>query len=101
MGVERVVCKLSDLEEGSGRVVEVDGTEVAVFLVGGEVFALENSCPHRGGPLAYGDLRARTVYCPLHAWSFDLASGHCREFPDLPARAYRVRLQGDEVRVEL
>jgi nitrite reductase (NADH) small subunit len=99
--VDRFLCRRSELEEGTGRVVEVGGVEVAVFLVGGAVYALENACPHRGGPLAFGDLRGRTVHCPLHAWPFDLRTGHCREFPDQPARAYRVRVRGDEVRVEL
>ena len=101
MAIERVACRLSDLEEGRGRVVELDGVELAVFLVGGRVHALENACPHRGGPLAFGDLRGGEVHCPLHAWPFDLGTGACAEHPDRPARAFRVRVRGDEVRVEL
>jgi nitrite reductase (NADH) small subunit len=101
MAAERVVCRASDLAEGEGRIVEVDGVELALFLVGGRVFALENACPHRGGPLAFGDLRGATVHCPLHAWPFDLASGACADHPDQPARAFAARLRGDEVRVEL
>jgi nitrite reductase (NADH) small subunit len=101
MSVDRVVCRTSDLAEGRGRVVEVDGLEIAVFVVEGRVYALENACPHRGGPLAFGDLRGRTVHCPLHAWPFDLATGGCPDHPDRPARAFVARVRGDEVRVEL
>jgi nitrite reductase (NADH) small subunit len=101
MAAERVVCRVSELVEGQGRVVEVDGLEIAVFLVGDRVYALENACPHRGGPLAFGDVRGTTVHCPLHAWPFDLGSGGCREHPDRPARALPARVRGDEVRVEL
>jgi nitrite reductase (NADH) small subunit len=101
MAVERVVCRRSGLVEGRGRVFEVDGTEVAVFLLGDRVYALENACPHRGGPLAFGDLRGGTVHCPLHAWPFDLATGECADHPDRPARAFAARVRGDEVRVEL
>lgn len=99
--MERTVCRLDELEDGRGRVVEVDGLELAVFRRGEEVYAVENSCPHRGGPLAFGDLRGVTVYCPLHAWPFDLRSGRCLEFPDAPVRAFRARVEGGQVRVEL
>jgi len=99
--VERAICRLSDIEEGRGIAVEADGVELAVFRRGEEVFALENACPHRGGPLAFGDLRGDTVYCPLHAWPFDLRTGRCREFPHASVRTFPVRVEGGEVRVEL
>ena len=99
--LERVVCRLSDLREGEGKVVEVEGLELALFRVGDEVVALENACPHRGGPLAFGDVRGATVYCPLHAWPFDLRTGKCTEFPEVRARTLRVRVRGGVVRVEL
>jgi len=98
---EHVVCRLSDLADGTARVVDVAGTEVAVFRVGEDLFAIENSCPHRGGPLGHGDLRGRTVFCPVHAWPFDLVTGRCLEFPDVAVRRFAVRVRGDEVRVEL
>jgi len=99
--VDLFVCQLSDIEDGRGLLVEVGGVELAVFRRGGEVFALENSCPHRGGSLSAGDLRGEVVYCPLHAWPFDLRSGRCLEFPEAPVRSFRARVQGGEVRVEL
>ena len=99
--MERSVCRLADIEDGGGLAVEVEGVELALFRRGGEVFALENACPHRGGPLAFGDLRGHTVYCPLHAWPFDVRTGRCLEFPETAARTFRVRVQGGEVRVEL
>jgi len=99
--VEHVVCRLEDIEEGRGKFVEVKGRELALFRRGEEVFAVENSCPHRGGPIAFGDLKGDTVFCPLHAWPFDLRSGKCLEFPDEFLQVFPARVEGGEVRVKL
>jgi nitrite reductase (NADH) small subunit len=69
------VADLAAFPPGSARAFPVGRFEVAVFNVGGELFALENSCPHQGGPIADGWLEAGTVTCPWHAWCFDLRTG--------------------------
>lgn len=99
--MRRTVCRLSDLPADQGHLVEVDGEAIALFRVGDEVLAVENGCPHRGGPLAFGDLRAGTVYCPLHAWGFDVRTGRCDEFPEASLRTFAVHVEGDEVQVEV
>ena len=99
--VRRAVCRLSQLPEGQGYLVEVDGEGIALFRIGAEVHAIENACPHRNGPLAFGDLRGCTVFCPLHAWAFDVRTGRCEEFPEASVRTYRVHVEGDEVQIEL
>jgi nitrite reductase (NADH) small subunit len=95
------VCRLADLPEQGGALFEVAGEEVALFRVGELVHAISNACPHRDGPLAFGDLRGTTVFCPLHAWGFDLRTGRCDEFPEVCVRTFEVRLDGDEVLLEL
>ena len=95
------VCRLSDLPARQGHLVEAGGEAIALFRVGDEVHAIENTCPHRGGPLAFGDLRGATVYCPLHAWAFDVRSGRCCEFPEASLRTFAVHVEGDEVQLEL
>lgn len=63
---------------GQGRVFLVAGRTIAVFHQrDGRVFATDNRCPHRGGPLADGIVGDGTVICPLHSWRIDLGSGHC------------------------
>ena len=60
---------------GARRISTPDG-DIAVFRTGdGEVFALRDKCPHKGGPLSQGIVHGRAVTCPLHAWNIDLASG--------------------------
>jgi nitrite reductase (NADH) small subunit len=97
----RTVCRLSDLVEGRGTLVRVAGREIALFRLGDEVLAVDNACPHRGGPLAFGDQRGAVVHCPVHAWPFHLRTGRCAEVPGASVRTYRVRVRGDRVRVEL
>ncbi|HWY45127.1 MAG TPA: nitrite reductase small subunit NirD [Candidatus Sulfotelmatobacter sp.] len=58
-----------------GRAVQIAGHEIAVFNLGDRFLAVENKCPHRGGPLADGIISGSNVVCPLHAWKIDLASG--------------------------
>lgn len=63
------------LSPGRSRAVSVGAYEVAIFNVDGEFYALENSCPHQGGPLADGWLEAEVIICPWHGWCFDVRSG--------------------------
>ena len=52
-----------------------DGTPIAVFLVDGEVYAIDDSCPHAGASLSTGDLCDGEVICPRHGTMFDVRSG--------------------------
>lgn len=65
----------ADLKEGERTVVEKEGRALAVVRVGGVVYAIDNACPHRNGELGQGDLQGWHLYCPLHAWSFDVRDG--------------------------
>jgi len=68
---------LDDLAEGSSRTVYHDGKQVALFNVGGALYAISNRCPHARGPLSEGQLDHDecAVTCPWHYAKFDLASG--------------------------
>ncbi len=75
-GAEHVLGPLAQIPVGEGRNVVVGERTLAVFhLHGGEVFATQPTCPHRGGPLADGLTGSGTVMCPLHDRVFDLRTG--------------------------
>ena len=58
------------------RVVKTQAGCIAVFrTVDDEVYALDDRCPHKGGPLSNGIVHGASVTCPLHNWVFDLATG--------------------------
>lgn len=70
------VCAVDDVPLRGARTVKTATQEIAVFRTAeGEVFALENRCPHRGGPLSEGIVHGKKVACPLHNWVIDLTSG--------------------------
>lgn len=94
------VLPSASLLEGGRAVVVALGHEIAVVRVEGRLYALGNTCPHRGGSLGQGDLSGHHLYCPLHAWCFDVRSGE-GFFPKGPRIAtHRVEERGGEIFVD-
>jgi chlorite dismutase/nitrite reductase/ring-hydroxylating ferredoxin subunit len=69
------VAGASEIPEGGAKVVYFGAEQVALFNVGGQLFAVGNRCSHANGPLADGTLEGATVTCPYHSSQFDLATG--------------------------
>jgi nitrite reductase (NADH) small subunit len=95
------VAAAGELATGEGRVVEVEGRELALFNVDGVYHCIENACPHRGGPLGEGDLEGHVVSCPWHAWRWDVTTGANANNPAVRVAAYPVTVEGGAVFVEL
>ena len=86
---------------GEGRAYVVADLTIAVFRQrDGRLFASDNECPHRGGPLADGIVGAGKVICPLHAWKFDLATGRCLS-EEATIRTYPAREVNGRIVVEI
>ena len=64
-----------ELPEGARLVVHAEGRSLALVRVGGIAYAIDNVCPHRNGELGLGDLQGHHLYCPQHAWCFDVRNG--------------------------
>ncbi|MBI5197366.1 MAG: nitrite reductase small subunit NirD [Nitrospirae bacterium] len=70
------ISKLSEVPRGEGRIIHVGDRVIALFHPdSGVLRAIDNACPHRGGPLAHGILAGESVICPLHGWKIDLKTG--------------------------
>ena len=95
------VVGLGDLAAGQGRIVEVAGKQLAMFNVDGSYHAIDNSCPHRGGPLGDGMLNGTTVTCPWHGWQFDCKTGQSTMNPTMGVACFAVTTEADSVMVEL
>jgi NAD(P)H-dependent nitrite reductase small subunit len=87
--MERVAGS-AEIEEGKGCTVTVDGRAVAIFRCRGALYAIDDVCPHRGGPLGEGDLEGDAVVCPLHGWSFSLSSGEMVGMPNIRVATFEV-----------
>jgi nitrite reductase/ring-hydroxylating ferredoxin subunit len=95
------IARVSDLPSGKAKNIEVKGAQVALYNVGGKIFATAGSCPHRGGPLGDGDLEAGTITCPWHGFQFDVRSGACLTNAALGLACHPVRTDGDDILVEV
>ena len=97
----RTLGLVDDIPLGEGRAFAVDGDMIAVFrLRDGSVRALSAVCPHRGGPLADGQIDLKQVVCPLHLYAWDLATG-CSLSGQDAVSVYPVRVDNDQLILEM
>jgi nitrite reductase (NADH) small subunit/3-phenylpropionate/trans-cinnamate dioxygenase ferredoxin subunit len=95
-------ASLTELTPGKGKQVSVNGKKIALFFTGGKVFAIDDTCPHRGAPLNEGMCSGAEVVCPWHAARFDLTTGAPLAPPAKSNVAcYAVQVVGDEVQIDV
>ena len=92
-------CREEQVAEGQGFAAEIGGKEIALFRVGGNIVAIDNACPHEGGPLAQGTIEAGVVTCPWHGWTFNACTGCSLEPRGRDIAAYDVSVEGGKVYV--
>lgn len=100
----RRVATTAELDDGRGVAVVVDGRPIAIFSSGGQVYALDDLCPHAGARLARGRVREGHVTCPLHGAKFDLATGRCvtpHVADSSPVVTHEVKIVDGHVEVDL
>jgi len=95
------VAEIGDIPPGTGKCVEVNGKEIAVFNVGGSFHAIDNTCIHRGGPLAEGELDGATVTCPWHGWQYDVTTGRNVTDDSTGVDRYEVKVEGGGILIDL
>ncbi|HEX3469041.1 MAG TPA: Rieske 2Fe-2S domain-containing protein [Candidatus Elarobacter sp.] len=93
------VARVGDVAPGTARAVVVGEREIALFNVDGTFYALDNTCPHQGGPLAEGWVEGTRVTCPWHAWTFELRTGGMTLGDFERVDTFEVRIAGDLVQV--
>jgi NAD(P)H-dependent nitrite reductase small subunit len=96
------ITALGNIPLHEGRAVHIGKLELAIFHVDGRCFAIENACPHKGGPLCDGIIAGATVVCPLHGRRFDLESGLAvRSSEPDGVRTFPTRIENGIVYVDL
>ena len=93
------VARAQDVAAGSGITVDVAGKPIAVFNCDGAFYAIDDTCPHQGGPLGEGEVEGTTVTCPWHEWRYDVKTGVNLEDASCKVTAYAVKVEGDDILV--
>jgi 3-phenylpropionate/trans-cinnamate dioxygenase ferredoxin component len=96
----RVAIAVGDVAPGRSRRCVVDGQAVLVCNVGGDFYALADTCTHDRGPLGEGRLRGHLIECPRHGSRFDIRDGDAKTSPAMrPVTTYPVRVRDGAVEV--
>ena len=95
-------AKAGDIAPGKGKQLDIGGKTLALFNCDGAYYAIDNTCTHRGAPLAEGDCAAGEVHCPWHGARFSLTSGAHLSPPAMRGvKAYPVQVIGDEIQIDV
>ena len=95
------LASLADLKPGTMIDVELGERLIVICNVAGELHAMDGRCPHRDGPLGQGALHGTMVVCPWHAWEFDCVTGRNDYNPELRQAKFNVRVDGDDILVDI
>ncbi|WP_245629933.1 nitrite reductase small subunit NirD [Domibacillus robiginosus] len=92
------IASIHELPERMGKTVRIGELELAVFKLGnGQVRAIENRCPHKGGVLAEGIVSGEHVFCPMHDWKICTADGKVQAPDTGCVSTYKTVIEDDDV----
>ena len=94
------VARVAEFGSGERRVVELDDTQVVVFKLGGQYYAIEDVCTHDGGRLTGGAVEGDQIVCPRHGARFCIRTGAALSAPAYePTSTFPVRMQDGVIQV--
>jgi nitrite reductase (NADH) small subunit len=94
-------AKKDEVPPGMIREFQIDGKTFALSNVEGKLYAINNLCLHRGGPLGQGELKGNVVTCPWHGWQYDVTTGKLVTNPAVACETYAVEVRGDDIFVDV
>jgi nitrite reductase/ring-hydroxylating ferredoxin subunit len=98
------IAETKDLPPGKAAAFTVEGLTIALFNIAGTYYAIDDTCPHSGGPLSEGEVQVKDlkVTCPWHGADFDLKTGAVLSPPAFDGvRSYKVSVNGNDIQIEL
>ena len=90
-----------ELEEGAMKLVSVEGTPILLVKQAGQIFAVDNRCPHQGCGFSGGTLDGNVIVCPCHEWRFNLETGEYEEEPAFRLTKYDWKIRDGKIWVKL
>ncbi len=93
---------ISEINENSVKVVNIENKDIAIFNVDGEFYAIDDLCSHAEASLAEGEVFDCKVECPLHGAEFDLKTGEAVTLPATrPVDTYMISVENDIIYLEM
>ena len=96
------IGSMSDIPQRGARCIETPIGRIAIFRTADDrVFALDDHCPHKGGPLSQGIVHGAAVTCPLHSWVISLETGNALGADEGCVRTIPIKIEGDKIFIAL
>ena len=95
------VAKEADFADNQGKVVEVQGKQIALYKREGKFYALENECKHQGGSLGEGFIEEKNVVCPLHGWKYNIETGDHAAMPNQKIEIFETKVEDGKVFIDV
>jgi nitrite reductase/ring-hydroxylating ferredoxin subunit len=93
------VASMANLKPGTAMTVVVNGMDIALYNVGGKIYATSNTCLHQGGPLGEGILEGEIISCPWHMWEYNVCTGEKVGNSSIKLTTYPVEIEGADIKV--
>ena len=96
------IGSVNDIPLRGARCVQTPHGKIGVYRVAdGRVFAMQDRCPHKGGPLSQGIVHGTSVTCPLHNWVISLETGHAQGADQGSVKTIPVKVEGEQLYIAL
>jgi nitrite reductase/ring-hydroxylating ferredoxin subunit len=91
----------NQLQDNSMKLVRIEGTPVLLIKQAGQIFAVDNRCPHMGCSFFGGTLEGFTILCPCHDWRFNLQTGEYEKEKSLKLVTFKLKISDGKIWVEI
>lgn len=99
MGQSVRICSAAEVPGEGVKLITLSEREFAIIAHDGKYYAVENFCPHKGGPLGLGQVKNGTITCPWHRFRFELESGNSVTNPAMRATIHRIVVERGDLLV--
>ena len=95
------VLEEKELQEGAMKLIRVEGLPVLLIKQLGEIYAIDNRCPHMACGFSGGSLDGSVIVCPCHDWRFDLKTGEYEEDTSMKLKSYEWKIKSGKILVKV
>jgi nitrite reductase/ring-hydroxylating ferredoxin subunit len=95
------IGSLEEVPVGKGSTFTVEGQEIAVFNVDGELYAMDDACLHQGMSLGFSRLEGKIVTCRAHGMRYDVSTGQVLGSQRMGLKTYPVKVENGRILVSI